>query len=198
MNRVVAPVSTVLFMDKDHQPGSDVPDDLLVPEESNLSKGEHFSDAAAPGSIVIMQQPSTQVAALLGDIVATRYKVRGIKGCVTDGRTRDIVGCGELCKDATFQCWAKSISSVGTSLEAKPWAVEIPLKIGKVLVKPGDILCADEGECVCSVIPRDKLDEVLKLLPVHKDADDGLLKDVQGGMGFKEAIKRHPNHYSNH
>lgn len=90
------------------------------------------------------------------------------------------------------------MSSAGTSLEAKPWAADVPLKIGKVVVNPGDIVCADEGECVVNVIPRDKLDEVLKLLPVHKEADDGLLKDVQNGMDFKTAIARHPNHYSNH
>lgn len=61
----------------------------MVPRESNIPKDKHFSDVAAPGTIVIMQQPSHQIAALLGDIVATRYKVRGIKGCVTDGRTRE-------------------------------------------------------------------------------------------------------------
>jgi regulator of RNase E activity RraA len=187
----------VLFVDKDHKPGSNY-DGLLVPEQSNLSPDKHFSDAAPQGSIVVMQQPTHQVAALLGDIVATRYKVRGIKGIVTDGRTRDVVGCGELCKDGKFQCWAKAVTSPGTSLEAKPWAVDVPLKIGKVEVKPGDLLVADEGEMACCVIPRDKLEGVMGLLQKHKEADDGLLKDIQNGMDFKTAIKRWPNHYSNH
>ena len=144
-----------------------------------------------------MQQPSHQIAALLGDIVATRYKVRGVLGCVTDGRTRDVVGCEELCKDGNFTAWAKGLTSPGTSLEGKPWAVDCPLMIGKVEVHAGDILVADEGEMACCVIPRAKLGEVMELLPVHKEADDGLLNDVKNGMDFKTAIKRWPKHYSN-
>lgn len=153
---------------------------------------------AAPGTAVLMQQPSHQIAALLGDIVATRYKYRGIKGCFIDGYARDVVGCGELSKDGMFQVWTKAIGSVGTSLEGKPWAVDVPLKVGKVEVYPGDILVADQGEHAACIIPRDKLAAVLELLPEHKEADDGLLKDVQNGMGFKEAIVRHPKHYTNH
>jgi regulator of RNase E activity RraA len=65
-------------------------------------------------------------------------------------------------------------------------------------VKPGDILVADEGEMACCVIPREKLDGVLELLPVQKEADDGLLEDVKNGMDFNSALKRWPKHYSNH
>ncbi|EXJ53305.1 uncharacterized protein A1O5_13459, partial [Cladophialophora psammophila CBS 110553] len=193
-NRLVAPISTVLFVDNAHTPGTEY-DDLIVPSESNLPGDKHFSDVAPTGSVVLMQQPSHQIAALLGDIVATRYKVRGIRGCFIDGRARDIVGCGELCKDGNFQCWAKALTSPGTSLQGKPWAVDVPIKIGDVVIKPGDLLVADEAEMVCCVIPREKLSEVMESLPVHKKADDGLLEDVKGGMGFKEAIKRWPNHY---
>lgn len=196
-NRIVAPISTVIFVDNDHKPGQQYPD-IVVPQDSNIPAEKHFSDIAPSGSIVLMQQPSHQVAGLLGDIVATRFKVRGIAGVVVDGRTRDVVGCEELCKDGNFTVWSKGLSSPGTSLEGKPWAVDVPLKIGKVEVQAGDILVADEGEMVCCVIPRGRLEEVMELLPVHKEADDGLLADVQGGMGFKEAIKRWPKHYSNH
>jgi len=196
-NRLVAPISTVLFVDKAHASGNGY-DGLLVPSESNLPDDKHFSDVAPAGSVVLLQQPVHQVAALVGDIVATRYKVRGIKGLFADGQTRDIVGCAEVCKDGSFQCWGKALTSPGTSLEAKPWAVDVPIKIGDVVVNPGDLLVADEAERVCCVIPRDKLTEVMELLPVHKEADDGLLEDVRGGMGFKEAIQRWPKHYSNH
>lgn len=182
-------------MANEHKAGDDIPG-LIVPKESNLPKDKHFSDAAAPGTVVIMQQPSDQIAALLGDIVATRYKVRGVQGVIVDGRSRDVVGCGELCKDGKFQAWTKTLTSAGTSTEGKPWAVDVPLQIGKMTVKPGDILCADEGEMVVNVIPKEKLDDVLKLLPIQKEADDGLLKDVQNGMSFKEAIARHPEHYT--
>ncbi|ETI21347.1 hypothetical protein G647_07693 [Cladophialophora carrionii CBS 160.54] len=196
-NRLVAPISTVLFVDTTHTPETQY-DGLIVPPASNMPSDEHFSDVAPAGTVVLLQQPAHHVASLLGDIVATRYKVRGVRGCFVDGRSRDSVGCGELCKDGSFQCWSKALTSPGTSLQSKPWAVDVPLKIGDVVVEPGDVLVADEAERVCCVIPREKLAEVVRLLPVHKEADDGLLDDVRRGMGFKEAIQRWPKHYTNH
>ena len=195
-NRLVAPISTVLFVSKDHHQGSNSSDG--VPPESNLPKGKHWTDCPPPGSVVVLQQPPEQTAALLGDIVATRLKTRGVLGAVIDGRSRDIVSCAELCQDGEFQVWTKALSSVGTSLEAKPWAVDVPIKIKGVEVRPGDILIADEGEKVISVIPRDRLKEIADLLPTLKGADDGVLKDVQSGVDLKTAFANHPKHYSNH
>ncbi len=203
-NRLVAPISTVTFVPHDHEEGDGMAGEpdlagvnrIPVAESSNMPKDRHFTDVAPPGSVVIMQQPRDQTVALLGDIVATRYKIRGIRGVFVDGRTRDIVGIGEVCKDGSFQAWTKGLSSVGTSAEVKPWSVDELLSIGNVDVEPGDILCADEAEMVCCVIPKAKLDDVLALLPVQKEADDGLLRDVQDGMDFKTAILRHPNHYT--
>jgi len=121
-----------------------------------------------------------------------------MQGCFIDGRVRDVVGIAALSKDASFQCWSKGLSSVGTSLQAKPWAMDVPIKVGDVVVNPGDLLVANEAEMVCCVIPALKIQEVVNLLAVHKEADDGLLEDVKSGMGFKEAIQRWPKHYSNH
>ena len=198
--RTVAPISTVLFVPRDHVPSTPIDGMPTVPAESNLEKGKHWTDTAPPGSVVLMQQPRDQIVGLVGDIVATRYKVRGIRGCFVDGRVRDISGIAAIASESkgSFTCWSRALTSVGTSLEAKPWTVDAPVKIGAVEVQAGDIMVADEAEGVCCVIPRGRLEEVMELLPVHKEADDGLLGDVRGGMGFGEAIKRWPKHYSNH
>lgn len=145
-----------------------------------------------------MQQPPEQTVAVLGDIVATRYKTRGVVGAVIDGRCRDVVSCGQLCKDGIFQVWSKGLSSVGTSLEAKPWAVDIPVQIGGVEVKPGDVFCGDEGERIACVIPGNLLEKVVEILPGLKEADDAVLSDVKKGMDLKSAFAGHPGHYTNH
>ena len=204
----------MLHVDKAHQPGQQYPG-IVVPESSNVPSDKHFADLATPGSIVIMQQPSHHTAALCGDILATRYKLRGILGVLTDGRLRDVVRLEELCKEGGFTAWAKSLSCGNSKqgmsmpldgcgsddadeddLIAKPWAVDIPLQIGELQVKPGDILVADEGEMACCVIPRDKLDAVMELLPIQKEADDGFYNDVKSGMDIKSSLKRWPKHYS--
>ncbi|KAF2766815.1 hypothetical protein EJ03DRAFT_166708 [Teratosphaeria nubilosa] len=64
---------------------------------------------------------------------------------------------------AGHQLWSKALSSVETSME--PWAIDVPLKIRGVGVRPRDISCEDEDEGFVCVIPRGQLDGVVKLLP---------------------------------
>jgi regulator of RNase E activity RraA len=149
----------------------------------------------APGSIALLQQPAGQTVALIGDIVATRFKVRGVAGAIVDGRMRDVAGCGELCADGNFAVWSKALSTVGTSLEAKPWAVGVPVQVGGVEVRPGDFAVLDEAEKGIVIVPKEKLAEVAELLPRLKEADDAVLRDVQAGIGLKEAFQQHRGHY---
>jgi regulator of RNase E activity RraA len=196
--RIIAPISTVLFVPNDYQgerPSGSGETGIDIPAETNVSKDKHWTDMPAPGSIVLLQQPSGQIVALLGDIIATRFKVRGMVGVIVDGRMRDVAGCGELCADGKFSVWSKSLSTVGTSLEAKTWAVDIPVQVGGVTVRPGDFAVLDEAEKGIVVIPKEKLAEVAELLPGLKEADDAVLRDVRDGVDLKEAFQRHRRHY---
>lgn len=111
---------------------------------------------------------------------------------------RDVAGCGSLSADGTFAVWSKGLSTVGTSLEAKPWAVDIPVKVSGVVVRPGDLAVLDEAEKGIVVIPKEKLAEVAEMLPGLKEADDAVLRDVQAGVGVKEAFQKHRGHYVHH
>lgn len=187
---MVAPISTVYFIPKGD--AGPPPSDDHVPTTSNIPKGTHWTDCPPPGTVVLLQQPEGQSCALLGDLLATRLKVRGVKGAVVDGRVRDVDSIGQLCAGgAPFQVWSRAVSAVGTGLEAKPWAVDVPLKIGPVTVRPGDIMVADEADRSVVVIPRAKLDEVLEMLPGLKEADDKVLQDVLAGVDLNEAFARH-------
>lgn len=147
---------------------------------------------------MLLQQPSGQISALLGDIVATRLKARGVVGSIVDGRTRDVVGCNELCEDGGFAVWTRGFAAAGTGLEAKPWAVEVPLRVGGVEVRAGDFAVLDEAERGVVVIPREKLGDVLELLPRLKEADEAVLEEVRGGrVGLREAFGKVPGHYTN-
>jgi regulator of RNase E activity RraA len=186
----------VLLVSKSSDDGSSFPEN--IPSESNIPKGKNWTDCPAPGTIVLAQQPKGQISALLGDIMVTRLKVRGVLGAVVDGRTRDTDSCAAICEDGDFQVWSKGFSAAGPSLEAKPWAVDVPLQVGDVCVNPGDILCADEGDRAITVIPRELLQSVYAMLPILKAASNGVLEDVKNGMSLPEAVSQHPDFYSNY
>ena len=108
---------------------------------------------------------------------------------------RDVAGCGEICADGKFAVWSKGVSTVGTTPEAKPWAVDVPVVVGGVAVRPGDFAVLDEAERGIVVIPKEKLVEVAELLPSLKEADEAVLRDVKAGVGLKEAFQRYLGHY---
>ncbi|RMY42999.1 hypothetical protein D0863_16336, partial [Hortaea werneckii] len=229
---IVAPVSTVLFVPKTpsssttpatgETTATPIP---IIPQESNIPQTKHWTDLPTPGTIVLLQQPSGQICAVCGDILATRLKVRGVKGIVADGRVRDIISLSDLCQapstastsgegrgGAGFTVWSRGTSTVGTGLAAQAWCVDVPLSVTNnptptsnttavaassetpspsLQVHPGDIIVCDEGERGSVVIPLSKLDEVLKLLPELKEADEKCIADVESGVDVREAFRRH-------
>lgn len=66
----------------------------------------------------------------------------------------------------------------------------IPLDIDGTIVKPGDIVFSDAREGVV-VIPQEKLEEVLQLLPRLVKADDAVIESVKNGMPVKEAFAKY-------
>lgn len=93
-------------------------------------------------------------AATLGNILATRMKVRGAVGIVTDGALRDTPGF----KKIDIAAYVKAAHAT-TSFEAHhPMDINIPVGCAGVLVMPGDIMVGD-GEGVVA-IPSQVAEEV--------------------------------------
>ncbi|KAH9840356.1 Pfam:methyltransferase 6, partial [Teratosphaeria destructans] len=94
-----------------------------------------------------------------------------------------------------FTVWSRGTSSVGTGLEAQAWAVDVPVRVGGdgdgVLVRPGDVLCADEAENAIAVIPRERFEEVVAMLEELKEVDERCIADVQAGVDVTETFRRH-------
>lgn len=85
---------------------------------------------------------------------------------------------------------AHGLSTVGSGGYSVPWAVQVPLEINGVTVSPGDIAMHDPVNGVV-IIPKDKVDQVLKMLPKLIAADDKVKEDVLKGMSVYDAFKLH-------
>ncbi|MCJ1294383.1 hypothetical protein MMC34_005941 [Xylographa carneopallida] len=178
--KIIAPAFTVQF-----QPNAAIngPDSLPKAASSNINSGSQWSDSVQGNTIVVVQQPEGQKCAVVGGIHALNIDRRGTKGIVVSGRIRDI---DELRK---LRCpiWARGTSTVGASAEAKAYATQVPINIGGILVKPGDIVFCDIVEGVV-VIPRGLLEDVMKLLKEHAEAEEGIKYAVKNGMSVSKAF----------
>jgi len=55
-----------------------------------VPKGSHWADVTEADTVLVIEQPLGQTCAAVGGIMATRMKMRGLKGCVVSGRVRDL------------------------------------------------------------------------------------------------------------
>ena len=132
-------------------------------------------DVARPGEIVVIDAHGVRgMNAVLGDIVCTKAKHRGIAGFIVDGLVRDMPGI----EDLDFPVFARGTTPVGP-LHRGPGEINCPISCGGVVVNPGDVVVADVSGIV--IVPRDWAEEILHRLEAHKAHQEKYLAAVRRG-----------------
>lgn len=131
-------------------------------------------DVAAPGDIVVIDAHGSSMNAVLGDLISTKAKHRGIAGFVVDGFIRDLPDILEL----DFPIFARGTTSIGP-LHRGPGEINYPICCGGIVVNPGDIIVADGAGIV--VIPQEIAPDLLQRLRRHTASQASYLASVKRG-----------------
>ena len=132
-----------------------------------------------PGDIVVNGVSGFQGTAAVGDRIAGMIKNNGGVGLVTDGPMRDLDGIIETGLD----CFCTGLNP-NSPFNSGPAKIGFPINIGGTTVSSGDIIVADSDGV--TVVPFDKIDEVLKKLDRIIEVENAMDKQVNEGLKISQ------------
>jgi 4-hydroxy-4-methyl-2-oxoglutarate aldolase len=141
--RICGPAATVL----------EAATDEFLPPQHALD----IIDEAAPGSVIVIAVEGGQSdVAVWGGLMTAGAVANRHAGAVLDGGVRDLT---EIRRDYGFPIYARDVSPGTTLGRYKTVASQVPVRVGGIVVHPGDIVVGDVDGVV--VVPRAQAAAVL-------------------------------------
>ena len=169
---IVGPALTLQFMPKREDL---YPDAEYVEPERQLHR--HVLYHTQPGDVVVVDARGDLSSGVFGAMMMTYFRGKGGLGVVIDGCVRDSAEIKQL----GLGLWLRGVTpNFHTQTNIFPFAVNVPIACGGVLVMPGDIIIADDDGAV--VAPVQLAPELAKKASEHAEWEEfSRLKLSEGG-----------------
>jgi len=119
----------------------------------------------------------------MGGVSASVGRRQGEAGAIVDGAVRDI----DHSRKIGYPVWCSSVSPVTGKWRIRTVAVNRPVSIAGVTVRPGDLVVADEvGVCF---IPFERAAEVLEVAQRLAKREHERLARLASGLELKDWVK---------
>lgn len=147
-----------------------------------LAYTQAIEDSPQPAICVIEDSPLWPMqGALVGEVMATVMKNLGSLGCITNGGVRDI----DQVREMGFQYHASGV--IVSHGQVKFHSVSQPVRLGRLEVRPGDLVHADlQGVVVIPFEIADRVPEAADSI-LEREAE---IMQVAKSAGFKAADLR--------
>ena len=139
-------------------------------------------DDLKPDEVYICAGASPSYA-LWGELMSTRASVLGAAGAVVNGYSRDTKGMLAVALPVfSYGSYAQDQAPRGKVIDFR-----VPLKMGEVLVNPGDVVVGDmDGVCI---VPAYAVKEVFRLAIEKARGEKIVQVKIREGMSAREAFE---------
>jgi 4-hydroxy-4-methyl-2-oxoglutarate aldolase len=169
--KIAGPVFTVLG-----QPDTEI----SVQESLELWIREVLS-GAPPGHVVVCQ-PQDDARSVMGDLSAEALRRRGIAGYVIDGGSRDVEEIIEI----GFPVFCRFTTPIDISGTWRLTHTNVPIKIGEVVVAPGDYLIGDRDGAL--LIEGRHVEQVIQKTEEMMSTDSSMRNAIRAGRDPYDAF----------
>ncbi len=144
---------------------------------------------ARPGDVLVLTMPAPAPVALMGDLLATQARARGVAAVLVDGAVRDVEELAEL----GLPVWARWVRVRGTRKDA-PGTIDEPVTVGGARIAPDDVLVLDADGAV--VVEASRVSEVLDAALAREERERVKREQLLGGAlsydldGLRERVER--------
>lgn len=154
-------------------------------EKSKHHLGVEAIASAQKGDVIAIDNRGDSYNNCWGEILSYAAKMKGVSAVVIDGATRDI----DICEELGFPVFARGVVPITARGRIAQEAFNLPIRLGDVQVRPGDILVGDVNGIV--VIPPEKLDEVLSEAETIMEKEEAMKRDLLAGLDILEVDKKY-------
>jgi 4-hydroxy-4-methyl-2-oxoglutarate aldolase len=170
--RLIGRAFTVRYLPVDLRPGN---------------VGDYIDDVPA-GGVVVIDNAGRMDCTVWGGILTEVASVRGLGGTVINGVCRDLAAGRAF----SYPLYSRGrFMRTGKDRVEVP-EVEVPVSLGDVRVRPGDLLVGDDDGVV--VVPRERETEVLDVAMRLHEAEERIVATVRAGSSLAEARRQHRYH----
>ncbi len=131
-------------------------------------------DLLQPGHVLVVDGGGDVSRALIGEIMATIARHRGAAGMVLDGAVRDV----DVLSESDFPIFARAAIHRGP-YKSGPGAINVPVSVGGMMVRPGDIVVGD-GDGVVA-FPQEGAAELLLTVRAQEEREAEMLQSIREG-----------------
>lgn len=129
---------------------------------------------ARPGEVLVVTMPEPAPVALLGDLLATQAKGRGVSAVLVDAAVRDL----EELREVGLPIWARYVRVRGAT-KAVPGVIGEAVQVGGATIREGDAVVLDADGAV--VVEHERIEEVLAAALTREEHEREKRTQLQAG-----------------
>lgn len=152
--------------------------------ENEMEQRARMLEEIGNSAVVVWDTSGDEESAQWGEVMTMAAKRRGCRGAIVDGGVRDT----DKVLEQQFPVFCKYRTSNGMLGRFRLIDWQIPVRIGQVLLYPGDIVFGDIDGVI--VVPREMAYEVLQRAEYIKENEKEIKQMVLDGLTPTEVVQK--------